>query len=795
MSAQILRDYQRKAIDDAKQAYRGGKRAILMVAPTGAGKTLLGCEIVKGALEKGGDVLWLAHREELLTQARERLLSHGIDRVGLIAAGQRAINARVQVASVQTLAARMMRGLPLPPAKVVVFDECVTGDTMIGTARADAVRVGDLVPSWDGTAVVRRRVVHVFRNQARALITLRVGGKMLRCTPNHPIWVEGRNYVRADEVREGDVCMVWSADEGISQREPDEVLRGGMSTDSGEACAVDVLSVCSPYAVDARAGVAKDMLRDVREYQSRGYHGSDEPRARIEADAHSEPYGGSAVASQGIGETAGDRAPSEGSGRHGSGPVDGAIGVTRGAGLGMGRGAAGRDGGTRTGDAIALHDRYRSPVDEDGDRSGRGRAPSNEGREARRSEGCLSRLARVDRVEVHEPTSDGTFGGLCPGGIVYNFDVEGEHNYFAAEILTHNCHHFVASEWGRVAREIKDANGNPPVMLGLTATPERGDGRPLGDLFDHIVPVSSVRELQATIDPRSGRAVLVPCVVRRPSTKTKLLSQDPVAAYLSNSPGERAFCFCANVKHAEAVATAFNEQGIPAATIHADTPWLLRRSRIEAFRTQSTASQLAIGTLEPAPLVLCNVYCLTEGVDVPEASVCIIARGCGHAGMYLQMVGRVLRSAAGKDRAMLIDLKGVSHKHRLPEAEREWSLDGEAISLSEKEKDAKAIECKDCGVEFAGWRISADGSRSCPSCGCEAPAQDLPAIALRELHTAGTGAPEEVRASALHSLASQSIEMGFKPGWIAHAYKERFGDWPDRKASQVALNFARGAAA
>lgn len=475
MAAQVLRDYQRGAVNDAKQAYRDGKRAILLVCPTGGGKTLLGCEIVKGAVDKGGNVLWLAHREELISQARERLLGHGIDRVGLIAAGQRAVHARVQVASVQTLAARMARGLDMPPASVVVFDE---------------------------------------------------------------------------------------------------------------------------------------------------------------------------------------------------------------------------------------------------------------------------------------------------------------------------AHHFVAAQWGAVAAQYKAS-----AILGLTATPERGDGKPLGDLFDHIVSVSSVRELQATIDPHTGRAVLVPCVVWRPSTKTKLLSQDPVAAYMSRAPGERAFCFCANVKHAEATAAAFNAQGIPAATIHADTPWLLRKSRIEAFRTQSTAPQLAIGTLEKAPLVLCNVYCLTEGVDVPEASVCIIARGCGHAGMYLQMVGRVLRSAAGKDRAVLIDLKGVSHKHKLPEKDREWSLDGEAISISEEEKDVKPMRCKACDVEFTTWAITWDGNRRCPNCGEGAPAQELPGIALRELHAAGTAADEGTREHALRSLASQAVEKGFKPGWIAHEYKERFGDWPDRKASQTALNFARGAAA
>jgi DNA repair protein RadD len=786
VAAQALRPYQRQAIDEAKQAYRDGKRAILLVAPTGAGKTLLGCEIVKGAIAKGNNVLWLAHRAELLTQARDRLLANGVERVGIIASGQRVVNANVQVASIQTLAARLRHGLP--PASVVVFDECVTGDTMVGNVRADAVKVGDVVPSWDGVAVVNRRVVHVFSNQPRALITLHVSGKALRCTSNHPIWIEGREYVRADEVREGDLCRVWSADEGVPQGERGEVLRDGMQTEGQASGAGNVLRLRRPDSVDVRAGVAKDVQQDVRECQSRGNDDCHQPSTRIGTHARLESDGRSGDAGKGVGATSGNRSPADGSGRDGPGDVGGADVIARRSRRRMGRGTSDRDGGARTGEAVALHDRHCAPVDEDSDRGGRVRAQVNEGEDPGRGEGRLSRLARVDRIEVHESTSDGTFGGLCPGGVVYNFEVEGEHNYFANGILTHNCHHFVADEWGAVAAAYKGS-----AILGLTATPQRGDGKPLGDLFDHLVPVSSVKELQATIDPVSGRAVLVPCVIWRPSSKTKTLSQDPVAAYLSRAPGERAFVFCANVKHAEATARSFVENGVPAATIHADTPWLLRRARVEAFRSQSTAPLLAVGSLEPAPLALCNVYCLTEGVDVPEASVCIIARGCGHVGMYLQMVGRVLRSAAGKERAILIDLRGVSHKHKPPEFDRTWSLDGDPCALAESEKDVKAIECKECGAEFGGWRISPDGSRSCPSCGAEAPAQQLPAIALRELHAAGSGADEGAKLAALESLALQAVAQKFQPGWVAHAFRERFGDWPDRRDSQRALNFARGA--
>jgi superfamily II DNA or RNA helicase len=467
MSArQPLRPYQAKALLEAREAYRAGKRAILLVAPTGAGKTRMGVEIAAGALAKGGSVLWLAHREELLVQARDRLLAEGLPRVGVIAAGEPMINAPVQVASIQTLAARAHRGLP--PGKVVVFDE---------------------------------------------------------------------------------------------------------------------------------------------------------------------------------------------------------------------------------------------------------------------------------------------------------------------------AHHYAASTWGEVAAAYKDS-----ARLGLTATPERGDGRALGDLFDHVVPVSSVRDLQEI-------GVLVPCVTYAPSSPTKDLSQDPVAAYLARTPGERAFVFCANVAHAERLALGFVGQGVPAATIHADTPWLLRRARLEAFRRQDVQPLREAGTLERAPLVLCNVYTLTEGVDVPEATCCILARGCGHPGMLLQMAGRVLRAAPGKTRAVLIDLRGVVHKLGLPEADREWSLEGKAIQLAEKEREEKLKTCPACSGVFAVWKADREGWRVCPLCRERISPPEPPQVSPRELHAMGAAAPVADREKHLAKLAKVAVSRGRKPGWIAFAFKERFGVFPPFGAARRAYQDAGGEAA
>lgn len=90
--------------------------------------------------------------------------------------------------------------------------------------------------------------------------------------------------------------------------------------------------------------------------------------------------------------------------------------------------------------------------------------------------------------------------------------------------------------------------------------------------------------------------------------------------------------------------------------------------------------------------ILCNVYVFTEGTDLPMAQVCILARGASTAGIYLQMVGRVLRPHRGKTRAMLIDLRGISHVHLMPEDERVFQLEGKGIGFG----GGELAKCKVC---------------------------------------------------------------------------------------------------
>ena len=99
-----LRPYQVKALNRLREKFSLGIRRVLLVAPTGAGKTTIAGELISGALSKGNRCIFLAHRTELIEQCSDRLDQMGIKH-GIIQAGAKRRNpdAMVQVASVMTL--------------------------------------------------------------------------------------------------------------------------------------------------------------------------------------------------------------------------------------------------------------------------------------------------------------------------------------------------------------------------------------------------------------------------------------------------------------------------------------------------------------------------------------------------------------------------------------------------------------------------------------------------------------------------------------------------------------------
>lgn len=112
-----LRPYQERAVAEVLAAYRDVRR-VLLVAPTAFGKTATAAELIRRAVARGRRVLFLVHRREIVLDTHRRLGAAGVP-CGLVMAGEAETAARVQVASVQTVAAREHH----PAADLVIWDE------------------------------------------------------------------------------------------------------------------------------------------------------------------------------------------------------------------------------------------------------------------------------------------------------------------------------------------------------------------------------------------------------------------------------------------------------------------------------------------------------------------------------------------------------------------------------------------------------------------------------------------------------------------------------------------------
>lgn len=226
-------------------------------------------------------------------------------------------------------------------------------------------------------------------------------------------------------------------------------------------------------------------------------------------------------------------------------------------------------------------------------------------------------------------------------------------------IITDECHHAAAPSYGKVYDAFPDA-----LNLGVTATMARGDRLGLGDVWEEVVYsrsvlwmmskgyLSPVRAVQVQLQgfdttsvKRSGGDFQA-ADLGRAMTEAEADKAIP-RAYKQHAGDRPGIVFTPTVATAQAVADEMNAAGIPTAVISGETPKEERHRIYDDFRH---------GRVQ----VLSNCMVLTEGFDAPWAEVAVIARPTQSAPLYIQMVGRVLRTFPGKADALVIDLVGAS---------------------------------------------------------------------------------------------------------------------------------------
>jgi DNA repair protein RadD len=335
-------------------------------------------------------------------------------------------------------------------------------------------------------------------------------------------------------------------------------------------------------------------------------------------------------------------------------------------------------------------------------------------------------------------------------------------------VVVDEAHHGVSPTWASVLASQPNAH-----VLGVTATPERLDGRGLKEIFDDLVEGPSTGEL-------SEKKWLSPFVAYEPISGPNLsgarmrggdyATEDireamggvvigsAVDEYHKRLLGLPTAVFCVDVEHSKAVAERFLTAGVKAAHVDGETPAKERRAAIGA---------LGDGGLQ----VLCNCGLISEGVDVPSIVGAILLRPTASLALYLQQVGRALRPAPGKKCAVILDFSGNVARHGLPDAPRAWSLDAQARRMRQKTGEARPRRCE-CGA------LNQPSARICAECGADirnAKERAEVEIALREAQRVDQEqAIARMRPRDRWTWAGADAQRlrlvarvsGYKPGWV-----------------------------
>lgn len=308
------------------------------------------------------------------------------------------------------------------------------------------------------------------------------------------------------------------------------------------------------------------------------------------------------------------------------------------------------------------------------------------------------------------------------------------------------------------------------IVIGLTATPFRHDGKGLGDLFGRIFTAATTAELvedgtlhdpevwvvrppdMSAVRQRAGEYATAETTT---ATNTPERRADIVDQWKQRADGMRTLAFACSIDHSREIVAAFTAAGVPAEHVDGDTPDEDRQAAI---------ARLAAGDT----LVLCNVALFTEGFDLPAIECIIDAAPTASLGRHLQKIGRVMRTSPGKSRAVVHDHAGNHLRLGRVTQPLAYTLDsGVQTHLSEP---LGLSHCGECFRLYAG--------DTCPSCGAERPASERETLGIDGRAGMVEMSEQDVREAYFDRLCEEQVQYDRKDGWVLHQFKDKYGEWP-----------------
>lgn len=283
-------------------------------------------------------------------------------------------------------------------------------------------------------------------------------------------------------------------------------------------------------------------------------------------------------------------------------------------------------------------------------------------------------------------------------------------------LVVDEAHHAQAASYRRII-DVARARNPGLKLLGVTATPNRGDGKPLREVFDNCADQITLAEMIASGQLVRPRTFVIDLGIAQELREVRRLASEfdmnEVAAIMDHAPltdaiirhwrekaaERRTVVFCSTVNHAAHVAEAFRAAGVSAELVTGETPDEERAAIFERLDHGKTQ-------------VLVNVAVATEGWDCPPVSCVVLLRPCSHKSTMIQMIGRGLRKLEPerypgvlKTDCVVLDFGTSAITHG--SLEQEVHLDD---SPREQPGQAPFKICPNCEA-----RVPA-GARECPFC-------------------------------------------------------------------------------
>ena len=282
-------------------------------------------------------------------------------------------------------------------------------------------------------------------------------------------------------------------------------------------------------------------------------------------------------------------------------------------------------------------------------------------------------------------------------------------------VVVDEAHHAPAETYQRVLHYLGafSTTEDGPLTLGVTATPERGDGAGLGGTWERIVYqrtlldmilegyLADVRAVQVTVkanldDVHTRGGDFIDAELGT-ALEAANAPEQVAAAYTKYAAGRRALVFTPTVALAHAMAAALRGVGVAAEGLDGSTPLEERRGILHRLNTGST-------------MAVCNCAVLTEGFDEPSVDCIVVARPTKSKPLYIQMVGRGTRPYPGKADCLIVDVVGVSRRHTLVTATELFQRDLKGRTVREavaREREAALAPVGAAAGEIMAADVSA----------------------------------------------------------------------------------------